>query len=173
VFSHQDWSRLGESHAPYIRVHWPDGHYTDGIDKHTEDMAALFVWAPNLRIQAHPLRVAKDNLTAVTGVMKGTFTQPMPDGKGGTIAPVLAGSRWPVMMCGACWPSRCRAEPACGPHPGRGAATDPGAGGRIRALRGQPQATHTPIAGAGHWRVGAEIAPGNSLFGSLRNTALI
>ena len=25
VFSGQDWSRLGESHAPYIRVHWPDG----------------------------------------------------------------------------------------------------------------------------------------------------
>ncbi len=49
--------------------------------------AALFVWAPDLRIEAHPLRVAKDNLTAVTGVMKGTFTQPMPDGKGGTIAP--------------------------------------------------------------------------------------
>jgi hypothetical protein len=33
------------------------------------------------------VRVAKDNLTAVTGVMKGTFTQPMPDGKGGTITP--------------------------------------------------------------------------------------
>ena len=87
VFSHQEWSRLGESHAPYIRVHWPDGHYTDGIDKHTEDMAALFVWAPDLRVEAHPLRVAKDNLTAVTAVMKGTFTQPLPDGKGGTIAP--------------------------------------------------------------------------------------
>jgi hypothetical protein len=60
VFSRQDWSRLGESHAPYIRVHWPDGYYTDGIDKHTEDMAALYVWAPDLRIEAHPLRVAKD-----------------------------------------------------------------------------------------------------------------
>jgi len=31
--------------------------------------------------------VTKNNLTAVTGVMTGTFTQPMPDGKGGTIAP--------------------------------------------------------------------------------------
>ncbi len=87
VFSHHDWKRLGESRAQNIRVHWPDGHFTDGIDKHIEDMAALFVWAPDLRIEVHPLRVAKDNLTAVTGVMKGTFTQPMPDGKGGTIAP--------------------------------------------------------------------------------------
>jgi SnoaL-like polyketide cyclase len=87
VFSNQDWARLGESHAPYIRAHFPDGHYTDGIDKHIEDMAALFVWAPDLRIEAHPLRVAKDNLTAVTGVLKGTFSKPMPDGKGGTITP--------------------------------------------------------------------------------------
>jgi hypothetical protein len=87
VFTHEEWSRLGESHAQNIRVHWPDGHYTDGLDKHIADLAALFVWAPDTRIQEHPLRVAKDNLTAVTGVMRGTFTRPMPDGKGGTIAP--------------------------------------------------------------------------------------
>lgn len=87
VFSHQDWARLGESHAPYIRVHFPDGHYTDGIDKHIADMSAWFAWAPDLRVDAHPLRLAKDNLTAVTGVLKGTFSKPMPDGKGGTIAP--------------------------------------------------------------------------------------
>jgi hypothetical protein len=31
--------------------------------------------------------VAEDNLTAVTGVPKGTFSKPIPDGKGGTIAP--------------------------------------------------------------------------------------
>ena len=30
VFSHHDWERLSESHAQNIRVHWPDGHYTDG-----------------------------------------------------------------------------------------------------------------------------------------------
>jgi hypothetical protein len=45
VFTHQQWSRLGESHAPNIRVHWPDGHYTDGIDRHIADLEALFVWA--------------------------------------------------------------------------------------------------------------------------------
>jgi hypothetical protein len=41
--------------------------------------------------------VAKDNLTAVTGVMRGTFTQPMPDGKGGTIAPT--GKAYAINMC--------------------------------------------------------------------------
>jgi SnoaL-like polyketide cyclase len=87
VFSGQDWARLGESHARNIRVHFPDGHYTDGIDQHIADMAAWFAWAPDLRVDAHPLRLAKDNLTAVTGVLKGTFSKPMPDGQGGTIAP--------------------------------------------------------------------------------------
>jgi hypothetical protein len=87
IFSHADWARLGESHAPNIRVHWPDGHYTDGIDKHIADLAALFVWAPDTHINVHPLRVAKNELTAVTGVMLGTFTHPMPDGKGGFIQP--------------------------------------------------------------------------------------
>ena len=87
VFSHQEWARLGESHAPYIRVHFPDGHYTDGIDRHIADMSSWFQWAPDLRVDTHPLRLAKDNLTAVTGVLKGTFSKPMPDGKGGTIAP--------------------------------------------------------------------------------------
>jgi hypothetical protein len=87
IFTHQEWDRLGESHARSIRVHWPDGHFTDGIDKHIADLAALFAWAPDTRIQEHPLRVAKDNLTAVTGVMRGTFTRPMADGKGGYTAP--------------------------------------------------------------------------------------
>ena len=87
VFTHADWARLGESHAPNIRVHWPDGHYTDGIDRHIADLQALFVWAPDTRILEHPIRIAMNEFTAVTGVMRGTFTQPMPDGKGGHIAP--------------------------------------------------------------------------------------
>lgn len=87
VFSHADWARLHESHAENIRVHWPDGHYTDGIQKHIEDLAALFVWGPDIRIDVHPIRIAQDSLTAVTGVMRGTFTLPMPDGKGGFIQP--------------------------------------------------------------------------------------
>jgi hypothetical protein len=87
VFSHADWARLGESHAPNVRVHWPDGHYTDGIERHIADLAALFAWAPDTHIHEHPIRIAMNDLTAVTGVMRGTFTRPMPDGKGGFIAP--------------------------------------------------------------------------------------
>ncbi|MEU0877485.1 ester cyclase [Lentzea sp. NPDC005914] len=96
VFTHQKWARLGESHARTIRVHWPDGHYTDGIDRHIEDLKALFVWAPDTRIESHYLRVANGGLTAVAGVMKGTFTRPMPDGKGGVIQPT--GRRYSINM---------------------------------------------------------------------------
>ena len=87
VFTNQEWSRFGESHASDIRVHWPDGHYTDGLTQHIGDIQWFFSWAPDTHIDSHPLRVAKDNLTAVTGVVAGTFTQPMPDGKGGYIPP--------------------------------------------------------------------------------------
>ncbi|MEV0186235.1 ester cyclase [Streptomyces sp. NPDC050625] len=96
VFSHADWARLGESHAQNIRVHWPDGHHTDGIDKHIEDLSALFVWAPDTRIHSHPLRIAKNELTAVTGVMQGTFTRPKPDGNGGFIQPT--GKKYAINM---------------------------------------------------------------------------
>jgi SnoaL-like polyketide cyclase len=96
VFLHAEWAALGESHAEKVRVHWLAGHYTDGIEKHIQDLAAMFVWAPDTRIHSHPPRVAKDDLTAVTGVMQGTFTQPMPDGKGGYIQPT--GKKYSINM---------------------------------------------------------------------------
>ncbi|MEV7287875.1 hypothetical protein AB0O01_25430 [Streptomyces sp. NPDC093252] len=96
VYSGQQWSRLGESHSDTIRVHWPDGHYTDGIDRHIEDLKAQFVWAPDTRISQHPIRIAKDNLTAVTGVSRGTFSRPMPDGQGGFIQPT--GQKFAINM---------------------------------------------------------------------------
>ncbi|MGW1791221.1 ester cyclase [Streptomyces tubercidicus] len=96
VYSGQQWDRLSESHAQNIRVHWPDGHYTDGIDRHIADMKSQFVWAPDTRITEHPIRIAKENLTSVTGVMQGTFTRPMPDGKGGVIQPT--GKKFSINM---------------------------------------------------------------------------
>jgi len=87
VFSNQRWERFAESHAPDVRVHWPDGHYTDGLDQHIEDSKVLFVWAPDLKVVSHPLRVAKNNLVSVIGSFTGTFSEPMPDGNGGFIPP--------------------------------------------------------------------------------------
>jgi hypothetical protein len=87
VYSRQEWERLGESHAQNIRVHYPDGHITDGLDAHIAELAPMFVFAPDTRVTEHPIRIAKENLTAVTGVFTGTFSRPMPDGNGGLIQP--------------------------------------------------------------------------------------
>lgn len=96
VFSGQQWDRVRESHSENIRAHWPDGHYTDGLSAHIEDMKFQFLFAPDTRVVEHPVRVAKGNFTAVTGVAKGTFTQPMPDGNGGFIQPT--GKKYAINM---------------------------------------------------------------------------
>lgn len=87
VLSNQQWDRLQESHAPDIVVTWPDGHETGGINKHIEDLKALFVYAPDISIKVHPIRFGSGGWTAVTGVMTGIFTRPMPLGDGTGIPP--------------------------------------------------------------------------------------
>src|SRR5262245_14445906 len=87
VFSSQKWDRLSESHAADITVSWPDGHDSKGIQRHIEDLKAMFVYAPDTRIKEHPIRICSGDYTAVTGVMTGTFSKPMPLGAGRTAAP--------------------------------------------------------------------------------------
>lgn len=87
VFTNQEWARIGESHADDIIVHWPDGHTTEGVDTHVDDLKAMFVWAPDTRIEEHPIGIGAGNYTAVTGVLEGTFTEPMPIGDGKFIEP--------------------------------------------------------------------------------------
>ena len=50
VFSNQKWDRLHESHAKDIVVTWPDGRETKGIDKHIDDLKAMFAYAPDIQI---------------------------------------------------------------------------------------------------------------------------
>ena len=87
VFTNQEWTRLHESHSEDILVHWPDGSTTTGIERHIEDLKKLFVYAPDTRINEHPIRIGSGNITAVMGVMEGTFTKPMPIGDGKFIDP--------------------------------------------------------------------------------------
>lgn len=87
VFSGMQWARFHESHGKDIKVFWPDGHMTTGLTIHIEDMKALFVYAPDTRIKQHPIRFGSGDMTAVTGVMEGTFTKPMPIGNGKFIQP--------------------------------------------------------------------------------------
>jgi hypothetical protein len=99
VFSNQEWVRLHESHSQDIVVNWPDGHHTNGLDKHIEDLKALFVYAPDTRIKEHPIRFgdATGEWTCVTGVFEGTFTKPMPVGNGKVIQPT--GKVFKMPMC--------------------------------------------------------------------------
>lgn len=100
VFSNQEWTRLHESHAKDIKVFWPDGHMTQGIDVHIADLSALFVYAPDTRIKVHPIRFGSGNMTAVTGIFEGTFTKPMPIGGGKFIQPTSKAFKMPMCTIG-------------------------------------------------------------------------
>jgi hypothetical protein len=100
VFSNQKWDRLKESHAQNIKVYWPDGHVTEGIDVHIEDLKKLFVHAPDTRIKEHPIKFGSGNYTLVTGVFEGTFTKPMPIGNGKFIQPTGKAFKMPMATVG-------------------------------------------------------------------------
>lgn len=100
VFSNQKWDRLKESHAPNIKVYWPDGHMAEGIEVHIEDLKKLFVHAPDTRIKEHPIKFGSGKYTLVTGVFEGTFTKPMPVGNGKFIQPTGKAFKMPMATVG-------------------------------------------------------------------------
>jgi SnoaL-like polyketide cyclase len=100
VFSNQQWDKFKESHAQNIKVYWPDGHVTQGLDVHLEDMKKLFVHAPDTRIKEHPIKFGSGNYTLVTGVFEGTFTKPMPIGNGKFIQPTGKAFKMPMATVG-------------------------------------------------------------------------
>ena len=87
VFTNQKWDQLSRSHSKDVVVHWPDGHETKGIEKHIEDLKAMFVYAPDTRIQQHPVKFGAGEWTSAIGIMEGTFTKPMPVPNGEPIQP--------------------------------------------------------------------------------------
>ena len=97
VFTNQKWDQLHRSHSSDITVRWPDGHQTKGIERHIEDLKAMFVYAPDTRIQVHPVKFGSGDWTSVIGVMEGTFTKPMPTADGKTIPPT--GKPFKLEMC--------------------------------------------------------------------------
>lgn len=97
VFSYQQWERFHESHSNDVLVHWPDGHTTQGLERHIEDLKAMFVYAPDTRIKVHPVKVGSGEWTAVIGEMEGTFSRPMPLPDGKVIPPT--GKAFKITMC--------------------------------------------------------------------------
>ncbi|WEK38225.1 MAG: ester cyclase [Candidatus Pseudobacter hemicellulosilyticus] len=100
VFSNRDWKRLHESHAEDIKVHFPDGHTEIGLEQHIKTLDAMFVYAPDTRIEEHPIKIGDGNMTAVMGYMLGTFTEPMPAGNGKFIQPTGKKFKLPMATIG-------------------------------------------------------------------------
>lgn len=97
VYSHAKWDFLGISHDDNILVTYPDGHQTSDIKAHIEELKLMFVFAPDTRIEEHPIRFGSGDYTCVTGYILGTFSKPMPIGGGKTIRPT--GKTFKLPMC--------------------------------------------------------------------------
>jgi hypothetical protein len=87
VFTNQKWDRLKESHSADIKVYWPDGRVTEGIETHIDDLKYMFSFAPDTRILEHPVKLHDGEWTSVVGYMEGTFTEAMKLADGTQIAP--------------------------------------------------------------------------------------
>lgn len=96
AFSKQNWQLFNEIHAPDVEVVFPDGHRTKGIEKHDEDMKAMFSYAPDLKVTRHPVSFGSGEWTATIGNLSGTFTRPMRTPEGKTLPPT--GKRFEISM---------------------------------------------------------------------------
>lgn len=98
IYSNQKWDQLSISHSDNIAVYYPDGSTTIGLDpQHIDALKPMFVFAPDTKIKTHPIRIAGGDWTTVIGVMEGTFSRPMPVGKGKFIPPT--GRKFKLRMC--------------------------------------------------------------------------
>ncbi len=87
-YSNQDWKNFSISHADDIKVVYPDGMITTGLNpQHIDMLTPMFVFAPDTKIKKHPVMFGSGDWTCVIGEMEGTFSQPMPIGNGKTIPP--------------------------------------------------------------------------------------
>lgn len=87
-YSNQKWDKFNHSHADNIKVYYPDGNITEGLaPQHIDMLTPLFVFAPDTRIEQHPVKFGSGDYTAVIGEMEGTFSKPMPMGNGKFIQP--------------------------------------------------------------------------------------
>jgi hypothetical protein len=87
TYSHHEWSYFPEKHAGNIKVTWPDGSQTIGTQKRQEALKLMFAHAPDTRIVEDPGQHGIHNRTGVSGVLTGTFTEPLITGKGKEIKP--------------------------------------------------------------------------------------
>jgi predicted ester cyclase len=98
-----------EIHCPDVKVVFPDGRTTEGIEPHVTDINGLFNGTPDSRITAHPISFGAGEWTVTTGVMEATFSEPMTLPYGKTIAPTGKKVKMPMATI-ARWKNGCIAE---------------------------------------------------------------
>jgi len=105
----KDMKLFRDLHCADVKVVFPDGRTTIGIDQHVADIDGLFNGTPDSRITAHPISFGSGEWTATTGVLEATFSEPMklPDGK--SIPPTGRKVRLPMATI-ARWKDGCIAE---------------------------------------------------------------
>jgi len=87
-YTNQNWDKFKDSHAEGIKVFYPDGSVTEGLyPAHIDALTPMFKFAPDTRIETHPVSFGSGDWTAVIGIIEGTFSEPMPIGNGKTIPP--------------------------------------------------------------------------------------
>lgn len=87
-YSNQKWNEFSISHDENIKVYYPDGSITVGLEPdHIDALKPMFVFAPDTKIEQHPVRFGSGDWTAVIGEIEGTFSEPMPIGDGTFIPP--------------------------------------------------------------------------------------
>jgi predicted ester cyclase len=87
-YNNQQWDSFAISHADNIKVYYPDGTVTTGLNpEHINMLTPLFAFAPDTKITKHPVSFGSGDWTAVIGEMEGTFSKPMDMGNGKVIQP--------------------------------------------------------------------------------------
>lgn len=97
-YSNQKWDSFAISHDANIKVYYPDGTTTTGLNpQHIDMLTQMFAFAPDTKIKSHPVKFGSGDWTCVIGEMEGTFSKPMPAGNGKTIPPT--GKKFKLSMC--------------------------------------------------------------------------
>jgi hypothetical protein len=96
IYSKQKWGDISISHDENILAHYPDGHTTSALSPHIDELKMMFVFAPDTRVVAHPVKFGSGDFTCVIGQVEGTFTQPMPIAGGKSIPPT--GKKFSIPM---------------------------------------------------------------------------
>jgi hypothetical protein len=73
---------------------------TKGIEVQIQGLSAQFLFAPDMRVMKHPIKIASGEWITVMGIMEITFHRPMPIGEGTTTAQTGKAFKLPMMTIG-------------------------------------------------------------------------